>query len=295
MIPSDTPTDPFHAYKPRLFGIAYRMLGSRADAEDVVQDAWLRWQQSDLGQVRSSEAWLVTIVTRLALDRLRAAKTEREAYSGPWLPEPVESGLLSSPEQRVEFADDVSLAFLAVLERLAPEERAAFLLREVFDYDYADIAAMLGKNEAACRQMIHRAKTRVREGRPRFTVSRDAHVRMLERFKVAAETADRNALMALFAEDATATADGGGKVLALRKVLHGAERLTRLWVQLARYYGSHYVRRIGEVNGEPALLNYFDGALYSVTTIDTDGERILAVYTVANPDKLAALAVPKKI
>ncbi|HVE54840.1 MAG TPA: sigma-70 family RNA polymerase sigma factor, partial [Ramlibacter sp.] len=156
-------TAPFQALRPRLFGIAYRMLGVRADAEDVLQDAWLRWREADHPSLQSAEAWLVTVVTRLAIDRLRSLRAEREAYVGNWLPEPIVEADERTPETVAELAEDVSVAFLHLLERLAPEERAAFLLRQVFDYDYGEIADMLDKREPAVRQMVHRAADRVRQ------------------------------------------------------------------------------------------------------------------------------------
>src|SRR3569832_171640 len=183
--------DPFEALRPRLFGIAYRMLGIRADAEDVLQDAWRKWRDTDQAGLQSAEAWLVTVVTRLAIDRLRAAKTERDAYYGDWLPEPIVAWHDETPERIVERADDISLAFMHLLERLGAEERAAFLLRQAFDYDYEDIARMLGKSEAAVRQTIHRAGERLRLERPRFEVPRETHQRLLERFVQAASSGDR--------------------------------------------------------------------------------------------------------
>ncbi|HWT71670.1 MAG TPA: sigma-70 family RNA polymerase sigma factor, partial [Oxalicibacterium sp.] len=165
----------FEGLRPRLFLIAYRMLGMRADAEDVVQDAWLRFSTSAHDEVRSAEAWLVTITTRLSIDRLRSRKNEREAYTGWWLPEPVVEVVEETPETLAELASDVSVAMLWVMERLTPEERAAFLMRKVFDQDYRDVATMLGKTEAACRQLVHRAQERIREESPRFTVSKNTH------------------------------------------------------------------------------------------------------------------------
>lgn len=285
----DSAIDTFNTHRSRLFGIAYRMLGSRAEAEDVLQEAYIRWHQSDTAEVRSPEAWLVTSVTRLCIDHLRAAKTEREAYTGPWLPEPVVSPDPPSPEGIMEMASDVSIAFLAVLERLAPEERSAFLLREVFEFDYTEVAQMLGKSQAACRQMVHRAKERVKEGRSRFQVSRQAHIRLLEKFIAAVGTGDREQLEVLLAEDATFTSDGGGKVIAALKVLQGAERIARLYYALARRFGDRATLRVAEVNGEPGLLRYLDGRLDSVLSLVTDGMRILDVYSMRNPDKLKGL------
>jgi RNA polymerase sigma-70 factor, ECF subfamily len=210
----------FDAVKPRLFGLAYRMLGSRAEAEDVVQDAYIRWHQADEATVRNAEAWLVTTATRLAIDRLRALKTEREAYVGPWLPEPLIGSPPAPPDRDAELASDLSIAFLVLLERLAPEERAAFLLHDVFDYDYPEVAMVVGKSEPTCRQIVHRARAHVREARPRFSVTAETRERVLARFLVAAKSGDRQAVMALLAQDAEYTADGGGKVVAALKIPH---------------------------------------------------------------------------
>jgi RNA polymerase sigma-70 factor, ECF subfamily len=277
---------PFESLRPRLFGIAYRMLGSRADAEDVLQDAFLRWRDSDLDAVRSHEAWLVTVVTRLCLDRLRSAKREREAYVGPWLPEPIMTDHLASPELRLELANEVSVAFLAVLERLGPEKRAAFLLREVFDYDYPEIARMLDKGEAALRQMVHRAREEVRDARPRFSVAAETHGRLLEKFISAASSGDRVAVMALLAEDVEYVSDGGGKVPAALKVLHGPERIGRLYFSIARSFPGVAYRLI-RVNGELGAVSVLDGRLFSVLSFRVDGERVAGIYVIRNPDKLA--------
>ncbi|HSN33089.1 MAG TPA: sigma-70 family RNA polymerase sigma factor, partial [Ideonella sp.] len=212
----------FAAARPRLFAIAYRMLGTRADAEDVLQDAWLRWHRADRASLQSAEAWLVTVVTRLAIDRLRAAKAEREAYVGWWLPEPlVEPVDERTPEAAAELAGELSVALLWVLERLGPEERAAFLLRQVFDHDYAEIAALLDRSEAACRQMVHRASERVQQERPRFEVPPAAHRQLVERFMHAARSGERQALKALLADDVAVVGDGGGKVPSFMKILRG--------------------------------------------------------------------------
>jgi RNA polymerase sigma-70 factor (ECF subfamily) len=191
----------FELHRPRLFGIAYRMLGSRNDAEDLLQDAYLRWHGSNRTTIQSAIAFLVTITTRLCVDRLRELKQERACYVGPWLPEPIADDHIPSPEMQREFADDVSIAFLAVLERLGPEERAAFLLHDVFDYDYPEVAQTLGKAEPACRQMISRARARLRESRTRFTVSTESRERLLAKFLVAIGSGSRQAVMALLAED----------------------------------------------------------------------------------------------
>lgn len=281
-----TNADIFAAERPRLFGIAYRMLGSRADAEDVLQDAWLRWQEADTDTLRSTQAWLTTVVTRLSIDRMRSAKALREVYVGPWLPEPLAEVDLATPESKAEMASDLSVAFLNLLERLGQEERAAFVLHDAFDCDYDDIAEVLGKSEAACRQLVHRARERVTAERRRFKVDEQTRTRMLERFIHAANRGDLDSLKSLFASDASLISDGGGKAVAVRRVLHGAERIARLWYAIFRRGGLRVERRIIRINGELGIETRFNGKLHSVTAIDTDGEFIHNYYTIANPDKL---------
>jgi len=287
-----SPENAFETHRPRLFGLSYRLLGSRSDAEDVVQDTWLRWQQADPRGIRDPEAWLVTAATRLGIDRLRAARVQRERYTGPWLPEPAEIDASPSPEHSAEIAEQVSLAFLAVLERLGPEERAAFLLKEAFDYDYAQIAPLLGRSEASCRQMVHRARERVQAGRPRFEVAPEHHRRLLERFMHAASRGDQAAVAALLREDARLVSDGGGKAVAALRPLLGAARIARLFWAAYRRPDPAIAWRIGTVNGEAAILRYHDGALTAVMVAVSDGERISELFTVANPDKLGAAVTP---
>ena len=282
----------FLSHRPRLFGLAYRMLGSRSDAEDVLQDAYLRWQTAPRDELRSPEAWLVTVVTRLSIDRLRDAKQEREAYTGPWLPEPLVGEEAETPEHASELASDVSFVFLMMLERLAPEERAVFLLREVFDVDYPEVAQMLGKSEASCRQMLHRAKERVRQERPRFQVNPVAHRQLLERFIAATGSGKREDLLALFAKDVRLASDGGGKVRAVLRVLEGAERVMRFYTSISRLAVGHSLAyRHAEINGQPGLLQFLDGKLTGALTLVTDGTRILEIYSVRNPDKLKHIQV----
>lgn len=290
-LPPTTPVDDtFAALRPRLFGIAYRMLGVRADAEDVVQDAWLRWSGTDTSTLQSAEAWLVTVTTRLAIDRLRAAKAEREAYVGWWLPEPLVEPLDErTPEAAAELAGELSVAFLYVLERLGPEERAAFLLRQVFDYDYPEIAAQLGKSEASCRQMVHRASERVQQARTRFEVPRKVHHQLLERFIAAAHSGQRNAIESLLSEDALLIGDGGGKVQSFPHPLVGAFRIANLFWAQWRRMAEQVVYRTVLINGEPGLLRYINGRLESAQAIVTDGERIVAIYAIRNPDKLQGI------
>lgn len=283
--------DSFTQQRPRLFGIAYRMLGSRADAEDVLQDVYLRWHDADKTQLQMPEAWLVTVTTRLCIDRLRVAKVERAAYTGPWLPEPLVSMEEVAPETSAELASDLSIALLNVLERLAPEERAAFLLREIFDVDYVEIARILEKNEPSVRQLVHRAKTRVRDERPRFEVTPQAHAKLLSRFAEASRTGNLNQLAELLAPDAIMISDGGGKVLAALRILHGAERLLRLFNRIAQNFPGRVTFQNATINGEPGMLRFVDGKFDTVYAFVTDGEKIHEIYTVRNPDKLKNIAV----
>jgi RNA polymerase sigma-70 factor (ECF subfamily) len=281
----------FAGHRDRLFGIAYRMLGSRADAEDVLQDAWLRWHEQDASELRSTEAWLTTMVTRLAIDRLRAAKAQRAAYFGPWLPEPLAEIEVATPESRAEFASDVSVAFMHLLERLGEEERAAFVLHDVFDCDYDDIAETLGKTPAACRQLVHRARERVTTERRRFRVDEAARIDMLKRFMAAAESGDFDAIKSMFTPDALMTSDGGGKAIAVFRPLLGAARIARLWWAISRRPEAPGIeRRLVRINGEVGVAFYFRGRLHSVATVDTDGERIHNYYSISNPDKLRVYA-----
>ncbi len=286
----DASTRTFDQHRPRLLGIAYRMLGSRADAEDVVQDAWLRWNEATVEALSSAEAWLVTVVTRLSIDRLRAAKVQREHYFGAWLPEPILTDAPASPEQMLERADDVSVAFLAVLERLAPEARAAYLLREVFDADYDEVARTLGKSEAACRQLVHRAKEQILDGRPRFAVDRELHLRLLRSFAGAAASGNIAELKAVLADDVELVGDSGGKVRSFTRMLRGAQRIAQLFFAIARRRGATQRLELVEINGEPGLLRFFDGVLESVQTVEIEGERIVRINTQRNPDKLARIA-----
>ena len=295
-----TPPDRLSAFerlRPRLFGIAYRMLGTVSDAEDVVQDAWLRWQGAEASAVRSVEAWLVASVSRLAIDRLRRLTTEREAYAGNWLPEPLAT---PAPDRRAELASDLSMAFLVMLERLSPEERAAFLLREVFDAGYDEIARVLERSEAACRQLVHRARERVRRPAQRFAAPEEKRS-LVERFVAAVAAEDRDALLALLADDAVLVTDGGGKMPAIPTIVSGAPRLAELLtgfermarVQLERRGHPRLAHEVETINGEPTMLTLFGGRALFTTSLDVDDAgRIVAVYRVLNPDKLGHAGHP---
>ena len=279
----------FTALRPRLFSIAYRMLGTRADADDVVQDAWLRWHDADRSQLQSAEAWLVTVTTRLSIDRLRTRKTEREAYIGWWLPEPLVELDERTPESAAELASDVSVAFMWVLERLSPEERAAFLLRQVFDHDYKDIAEMLSKTEASCRQLVHRAQGRVQQEQPRFDVPRDMHRDLLATFMQAARNGDRAAMKALMSDQVQLVADGGGKVNSFLHIVRGAGRVSGLFWSLEHQYPGKVEYRLAMINGEPGMLRYVDGKIESAQSFIVDDGRIVAVFVMRNPDKLVSV------
>lgn len=282
--------DPFGSSRKRLLGLAYRMLGSRIEAEDVLQDAWLRF--SAVRAVESRDALLTTIVTRLCLDRLKSAKARREVYVGPWLPEPIVDAVSLAPDAATELADDLSFALLLALERLSPAERAAFLLHDVFDMPFAKVADTLGRQEAACRQLAARARKAVRQERCATRATADAHRRLLAAFGMAAASGDIDAITALLRDDAVFLADGGGKVMSALNPIRGADRIARFFVGIIGKIGSNPSDLEAEpldVNGMPGILVRVGGAVDQVLTIDTDGTHITAVYVVRNPDKLRNL------
>lgn len=283
--PTPDPSQTFDQIRPRLQGIAYRMLGAVAEAEDVVQDAWLRWHGTDRAAIDNPEAWLVSVTTRLAIDHLRAAKLQREHYAGIWLPEPLMSEDADTPEALYERADDVSVAFLFLLERLTPEARAAFLLREVFDADYSQVAEVIGKSEAACRQLVSRAKTQLRDARPQPPVRKDAHLNLVRRFAQALEQGTFDAIRDLLADEATLIGDGGGKVSSFPKPLVGGGKIAQVFFAAQRRGLAVHVQMV-VLNGQWALLRFVDGQLESAQSIETDGERIVSIHAQRNPDKL---------
>ncbi|MGX1198595.1 sigma-70 family RNA polymerase sigma factor [Parvibaculum sp. MBR-TMA-1.3b-4.2] len=280
----------FLTHRPRAFAVAYRMLGSIAEAEDVVQEAWLRWQGADRAHVASPEAFIVTTTSRLAIDHLRKASTRRETYVGPWLPEPMVTGDAESPatpQERLELADDISMALLHLLERLSPEERAAFLLHEAFDYSHAEIANLIGKSEAACRQMLSRARKRVQAERPRFNTEAREHARLTELFQQALMKEDPEAILACMKEDAIFYSDGGGKVAAALNPLYGADKITRFWLGIMRKAEGRITPRPAWLNGLPGYLLTEGDTLHSAVSLRIEDGRIAALYVQRNPDKLA--------
>ncbi|MEV5254047.1 RNA polymerase sigma-70 factor [Streptomyces werraensis] len=289
---ADTATDVFEEHRPVLMGIAYRMLGRVADAEDVVQDAWLRWSADDRTEVREPRGFLVRITTRLAVDRLRQIKARGETYVGPWLPEPYVTHFgdtVTDTAERAVLADSVSLAVLVVMETLSPLERAVFVLREAFGYPYADIAALLDRGEAAVRQLGARARRHVDDRRPRYDVDPARRRVLTERFLDAAAGGDLAGLMELLAADVRLVGDSGGKARAPLRVLDGADHVGRFFVGVAGKGLPDVSVRVVELNGGPAVLVLSGGKPDTVVQIDADGDRIRTVYVVRNPDKLAAL------
>ncbi|MFF9405540.1 RNA polymerase sigma-70 factor [Streptomyces anandii] len=286
-------TDLFEEHRPVLMGVAYRMLGRVADAEDVVQDAWLRWSRADHDAVREPRAYLVRVTTRLAIDRLRQIKSRGEAYVGPWLPEPLVTdvaGTVADTAEQAVLADSVSLAVLIVLESLSPLERAVFVLREAFGYPYAEIAAMLERGEPAVRQLAGRARRHVEERRPRYEVDPAQRRDLTERFLAAAANGDLEGLMALLAPDVRLVGDSGGKAKAPLRILSTADKVGRFLVGVARKGIADPSFRILELNGGPALLILSGGRPDSVFQLDVADGRIQAVYIIRNPDKLTSLA-----
>lgn len=275
----------FERERPRLQRLAYRMLGEVTEAQDVVQDAWLRWDRAGAA-ADNPQAWLVQVVTRLCLDRLKSARARREAYVGPWLPEPLIEEVVDDP---VERAEDVSVAFLLALERLSPLERAVFLLRDVFDQDYAAIAKALGKGEAAVRQLASRARTHVRDARPRFNVPREQAGRLAAAFLAATAANDLTRLSALLAEDAVLISDGGGKRPAALRPMVGREDVMLLLTGLWKRNGppAPAAIRPATINGAAGVvMTLYDGLQTIAFEPDETGERIAAIYIMRNPEKL---------
>src|SRR2546429_6367375 len=281
----------FESYRPYLFSIAYRMLGSAMDAEDMVQETYLRYQTTPAEPIRSLKAYLTTIIIRLCMDQLQLARRKREVYVGPWLPEPILTTTTAEsvdPAERVDREESISLAFLVLLEQLQPFERAVFLLREVFEYPFAEIASMLGKSEVACRRSFSRAKKHLSEHRPRFPASAQTHRQLLSGYFQAVQTGETTALMNLLSEDVTLWADGGGKVkqAALRPIA-GRDAVARFSLGTNRLCPENSRVELEEVNGQAALIIRAGGQVFSVLTIEVEEGRIQAIRIIANPDKLA--------
>ena len=277
----------FEAYRALLFTIAYRMTGSAADAEDLVQDAYVRYASTDTEVVRDVKAFLVTILTRLALDRLKSAQKQREEYIGPWLPEPVFTGIDGDPLARAARDEKVELALLRALERLSPTERAVLLLYEVLEHDHNEIAELLDITPAASRQTLHRAKERVAAEKRRFTPPVEQQRRLIDGFIGAVASGNVDALRNLLTEDVMAIADGGGKSFAAKRPVHGADAVAKMWVGIAQKFGAGVAVSVEEVNGALAIVGRRDGAVANILSFEFEGDRIAELVSFANPDKLA--------
>jgi RNA polymerase sigma-70 factor (ECF subfamily) len=281
----------FDQYRGLLFGIAYRMLGSASDAEDIVQEAFIRWLQAGDEQVQSPKAYLSTIVVRLCINQAESARAQREVYVGSWLPEPIRTEHHPEMVETAMLSETLSIAFLLLLQRLGPLERVVFLLREVFEYDYAEIAEIVGKSEVNCRQVLRRAHQHLDQRRPRFDVSHQQQARMTEQFLHASADGDMQGLLNLLTDDIVFIGDGGGKAPVALKPVHGPDKVARGTSGGLRFFAGIQTR-VEEVNGQPAVIGYLDGHPCGVLMCEIEGERIRRIYAVVNPDKLHRLGEP---
>ncbi len=282
----------FLEQRPRLFQIAYRLMGTVSDAEDALQDVFVKLRTQRIGEVTSPRPYLTQAVVRRCLDEWKSARRRREEYVGPWLPEPL-AERENDPAQHAELSESVSLAFLVMLESLTPIERAVFLLHDVFQYPYDEVSAFVEKTPEACRQLAHRARERVAESRPRFPASPEKHRQLVQRFMQAVETGDLDQLQAVLAGDVTAYSDGGGLTAAARAPIEGLDRVTRFLLGLrgkAERMGLNVELRPCEVNGLPAMMQLADGRLHALVSFEVDGEQIRRLFSILNPRKLAAVA-----
>lgn len=280
----------FDEYRGLLFSVAYRMLGSVADTEDMLQETFIRWQQTATEEVRSLRAFLITIITRLCINHLQSARVQREEYVGEWLPEPLVTDPASDPLGAVKIDESLSMAFLLLLERLTPAERAVFLLREVFDYEYMEIANVLGQSEANCRQILRRAKQHVGDLRRRFDASAQQRNELLKQFIQATRKGELQGLVNLLSSEAVLHTDGGGKAIALPSLVEGAENVARIILhRMSTVVPKDLVTRLAQINGQPGIVSYRHGKPFSVLSLEIVNARIRAIYVVTNPPKLAHL------
>lgn len=289
-----TPLDIYTGYRPLLFSIAYRMMGSATDAEDILQEAYLRWERASAEDVRSPQSFLTTIVTRLSIDYLRKEKTRRETYVGEWLPEPLMTSYNPNLTGNLELAESLSMAFLLLLETLAPVERAVFLLREVFSYEYDEIARIVGKSESNCRQIVRRAQSHLRDRRPRFPVSREHQETMMRSFLTACASGDMNALVNLLTTDIVLLSDGGGKARAAINPIYGPDKVARfIFAIIAKLAAIPNTRNyLVDLNGQLGIITYSDDHPISTLSFAYKGDQISNVHSVLNPDKLHQLPIP---
>jgi RNA polymerase sigma-70 factor, ECF subfamily len=280
----------FSQYRGLLFSVAYRMLGSVADAEDMVQETFIRWQEAAKEEIRSPRAFLVTVITRLSINQLQSARVRREEYVGEWLPEPLVTGPESDPLGALKVDESLSMAFLLLLERLTPMERAVFLLREVFEYEYAEIAGVLGQSETNCRQILRRARQHVGDMRRRFDASAREHGDLLKRFIQATRAGEIQGLVELLSSEVVLHTDGGGKAVALASEVRGAEKVAGTIIERMRTtLPKNLVARMARINGKPGLVSYLNGKPFSALTVDFRDGLAQVIYVVTNPEKLAHL------
>src|SRR5262249_27087219 len=283
----------FEQHRALLFSVAYRMLGTVADAEDTVQDAFIRWQRASEADIRSPKAFLVTVVSRLCINHLQSARVQREEYVGEWLPEPLVTAPGSDASAILQADESVSMGLLLLLERLTPAERAVFLLHEVFDYTHAEIAAVLSATETNCRQLLRRAQQHVKVARPRFPAPAGEHTELLERFSHAAASGDMNRLVSLLSSDVVLHTDGGGKAAALPLPIYGPDKVARsAVVGLKRLESLRVLQRLVDVNGRPGIVSYHNGRPFSVFTIGSRDGPIEAIFIVTNPAQMSHLPPP---
>ena len=283
------PLDQFEAYRPLMFSIAYRMLGSAMEAEDMVQETYLRYQSVNLETIRSPKAFLSAIITRLCLNQLELARTKREVYVGEWLPEPIstDNETLLSSNNPSSLYDSISMGFMVLLENLTPLERAVFLLRQVFDYGYDEIAKILDKEESACRQLFSRAQKHIEDHRPRFKPSAEAHQHLLGQFLQTVSAGDMDGFMALLTEDVTLHTDGGGKARgAATRTLQGQDATAKFIIASLRLVPANFTYAIEQVNNEAALVLRTNGSPFNVIFIEAEGDKIRTLRVIGNPDKL---------
>lgn len=281
--------DTFEQYRSLLFAIAYRMLGSVQEAEDAVQEAYLRYQTAPVDEIRSHKAYLTTVITRLCIDQLKSAREQRQTYIGPWLPEPLRTSPDAEPDALSALNDSLSTAMLVLLETLNPVERAVFVLHDVFDYDYAAIALVVGRSETTCRQILHRARTAVRSGRPRFDSTPDEHHTIFQRFIQACSVGDLTGLETMLSADVTVWSDGGGKASAARRPVEGVQAVSAFMLGLIRRMPADSAVALEPINGRTGLVLREGGVITTVMTADVAGGRITALRFIRNPDKLRHL------
>jgi RNA polymerase sigma-70 factor, ECF subfamily len=300
------PSDSFEPYRRRLLGLAYRMLGSMADAEDAVQETYLRWHAADRDKVLNPRAFLMTTTTRICLDMLTSARARHEEYVGPWLPEPVLDTAALAPDSHTELAEDLSIALLLTLDRLSPLERAAFLLHDVFDFSFSEVATALERKEAACRKLATRARAHVRAARPRGATAPTAlageidakHAQLLSAFAAAAQSGDLEALTRLLASDVRVVTDGGGKVPAALNVIEGADKVARFLVGATRkhpgaWWRDDFTMRFAVINGLPGVIVEAPEGAVQTAAFEIEGNVVRAMYVVRNVDKLRHLGAPR--